>query len=74
MALARALANEPAVLLADEPTGNLDSAASAEVVALLGERHAEGQTIVLVTHDPGVAATAQRLVRMKDGLIEDAGG
>jgi putative ABC transport system ATP-binding protein len=70
VALARALANEPTVLLADEPTGNLDSAASAEVVALLGERHADGQTVVLVTHDPGVAATAGRVVRMKDGEIE----
>jgi putative ABC transport system ATP-binding protein len=69
VALARALANEPTVLLADEPTGNLDSASSAEVVALLGECHAAGQTIVLVTHDPGVAAAAQRTVRMRDGRI-----
>ena len=69
VALARALANEPTVLLADEPTGNLDSTASGEVVGLLGECHAAGQTIVLVTHDPGVAATAGRTVRMKDGSI-----
>jgi putative ABC transport system ATP-binding protein len=69
VALARALANEPTVLLADEPTGNLDSSASSEVVGLLGECHAAGQTIVLVTHDPGVAATAGRTVRMKDGSI-----
>jgi putative ABC transport system ATP-binding protein len=69
VALARALANEPDVLLADEPTGNLDSAASREVVALLGEAHAAGQTIVLVTHDPDVGAVAGRLVRMEDGRI-----
>ena len=69
VALARALANEPTVLLADEPTGNLDSSASGEVVGLLRECHAGGQTIVLVTHDPGVAATAGRTVRMKDGSI-----
>jgi putative ABC transport system ATP-binding protein len=74
VALARALANEPTVLLADEPTGNLDSAASAGVVALLTERHAGGQTVVLVTHDPGVAATAGRVVRMKDGRIADDTG
>jgi putative ABC transport system ATP-binding protein len=69
VALARALANEPSVLLADEPTGNLDSAASAEVVALLGECHAAGQTILLVTHDHGVGAAAGRLLRMADGRI-----
>ena len=69
VALARALANEPTVLLADEPTGNLDRAASAEVVALLSECHHAGQTILLVTHDEGVAEAAERLVRMEDGRI-----
>jgi putative ABC transport system ATP-binding protein len=69
VALARALANEPTVLLADEPTGNLDTAAGREVVELLGECHATGQTIVLVTHDPNVGASAGRLVRMEDGRI-----
>jgi putative ABC transport system ATP-binding protein len=69
VALARALANEPAVLLADEPTGNLDSVASGEVVALLEECHAGGQTVVLVTHDAGVGAAAGRLLRMADGRI-----
>ena len=68
-ARARALATEPTVLRADEPTGNLDSAASAEVVDLLRECHAAGQTIVLVTHDPGVGASAGRLLRMADGRI-----
>jgi putative ABC transport system ATP-binding protein len=69
VALARALANEPTVLLADEPTGNLDTAAGREVVGLLRECHEAGQTIVLVTHDPSVGASAGRLVRMEDGLI-----
>ena len=69
VALARALANEPAVVLADEPTGNLDSSASAEVVAMLNEAHAAGQTIVFVTHDPRVAAAADRVLHMEDGRI-----
>jgi putative ABC transport system ATP-binding protein len=69
VALARALANEPTALLADEPTGNLDRAASAEVVGLLRECHASGQTILLVTHDERVAAAAERLVRMEDGRV-----
>jgi energy-coupling factor transporter ATP-binding protein EcfA2 len=70
VAIARALLLEPAVLLADEPTGNLDSAATAEVLALLGARHEAGQTIVIVTHDAKVAARAGRLVTMRDGAIE----
>jgi putative ABC transport system ATP-binding protein len=69
VALARALANEPSVLLADEPTGNLDSDATAEVIALLAECNAAGQTIVLVTHDPRVSAAARREVRMEDGRV-----
>jgi putative ABC transport system ATP-binding protein len=69
VALARALANEPSVLLADEPTGNLDSDATAEVIALLAECNEGGQTIVLVTHDARVSAAAQREVRMVDGRI-----
>jgi putative ABC transport system ATP-binding protein len=69
VALARALINEPDLLIADEPTGNLDSQSTREVLATLRECHARGQTIVLVTHDPNVASCADRVVRMRDGQI-----
>ena len=69
VAIARALINEPAVLLADEPTGNLDSLSAAEVMELLRRRNAAGQTILLVTHDPRVAVAADRVIRMRDGRI-----
>jgi putative ABC transport system ATP-binding protein len=69
LAIARALANEPTLLLADEPTGALDSEGGQEVIELLSRLHSGGQTIVLVTHDPGVAAAAGRVVRMRDGRI-----
>lgn len=68
-AIARALLNQPALLLADEPTGNLDSSSAADVLALLRELHAGGQTLVLVTHDPAVAASAQRTIHLRDGRI-----
>jgi putative ABC transport system ATP-binding protein len=71
VALARALVNCPAVLLADEPTGNLDSRSGASVMALLRRFHAEGQTILLVTHDPKVASFAGRVVFMHDGRLVD---
>ena len=69
LAIARALANEPTLLLADEPTGALDSEGGDEVIELLRRLHGGGQTVVLVTHDPGVAAAAERVVRMRDGRV-----
>ncbi len=73
VAIARALVNHPPLLLADEPTGNLDSKTSAEILDMFDQLHAEGITIVLVTHDPEVGARAQRVVRLKDGLVESDG-
>jgi putative ABC transport system ATP-binding protein len=70
VAIARALANQPTLLLADEPTGNLDSATGESIVALLGQLNSQGQTIVLVTHDAEVANQAGRVLRMKDGQIQ----
>ena len=70
LAIARALANEPTLLLADEPTGALDSEGGQEVIELLSRLHAGGQTILLVTHDSSVADAAGRIVRMRDGRIE----
>jgi putative ABC transport system ATP-binding protein len=69
VAIARALVTDPAILMADEPTGNLDSASSVEIMALFQEFHRQGRTIVLVTHDPGIALQAERIVRLKDGLL-----
>jgi putative ABC transport system ATP-binding protein len=71
VALARALISSPAILLADEPTGNLDSQSSREVLALLKEYNARGQTILMVTHDARVATVANRLITMRDGSITD---
>src|SRR5258705_2553157 len=69
VAVARALVTEPALILADEPTGNLDSASGRDVLAVLRELHAAGRTIVLITHDAEVAAAAQRQVHIRDGMI-----
>jgi putative ABC transport system ATP-binding protein len=70
VAIARALVNQPALLLADEPTGNLDSTTSEEILALLGALHAEGNAVVLVTHDAAIGDRAERLVTIRDGRIE----
>ncbi|GIH61353.1 ABC transporter ATP-binding protein [Microbispora siamensis] len=71
VAIARALANDPLVVLADEPTGNLDSAATHDILRLFDELRAAGQTLVVVTHDERVAATADRVVSMRDGTLAD---
>jgi putative ABC transport system ATP-binding protein len=70
VAIARALVNRPSLLLADEPTGNLDSTTSEEIMRVFGDLHAQGQTIVVVTHEPGIAAHAARVVVLRDGLLD----
>ena len=69
VAIARALVNKPSLILADEPTGNLDSKTGEEILLLFDRIHAEGNTVVMVTHDPGVAARCQRIIRILDGGI-----
>jgi putative ABC transport system ATP-binding protein len=69
VAIARAILNRPAILLADEPTGNLDSATTHEILGLFRQLHREGQTIIVVTHEDEVAAHCQRIVRLRDGRI-----
>lgn len=71
VAIARALTNEPLVVLADEPTGNLDSAATAELLRLFDSLHHAGQTLVIITHDSRIAATADRMISMRDGAFVD---
>jgi putative ABC transport system ATP-binding protein len=71
VAIARALVTNPALILADEPTGNLDSRSSEDILGLFAELHAAGRTVVLITHEADVAAHAQRVVRLRDGLIDD---
>lgn len=70
VAVARALINKPSIILADEPTGNLDSKTSADIMRLFGEIHAKGNTIILVTHEEDIARYAHRIVRLRDGHIE----
>jgi putative ABC transport system ATP-binding protein len=72
VAVARALVTDPALILADEPTGNLDSHSSADVLGLFAELHDQGRTIVLITHEPDVAHSAQRVVRILDGQVDSA--
>ncbi len=69
VAIARALLNDPAMILADEPTGNLDSRSSAEILAIFQRLNAAGKTVVMVTHEPDVAAHCRRIVRMRDGVV-----
>lgn len=70
VAIARALVNDPAIILADEPTGNLDSKTSVEIMGLFEEIHNKGNTVILVTHEEDIALHAHRIVRLKDGLVE----
>ena len=70
VAIARALVNNPSILLADEPTGNLDSKTSVEVMELFGKIHAAGNTVILVTHEEDIAKYAHRVVRLRDGNVE----
>lgn len=70
VAVGRALVNKPSIILADEPTGNLDSKTSLEIMALLDEIHANGNTVIVVTHEEDIAAHAHRVIRLRDGMIE----
>ena len=70
VAIARALVNDPLVLLADEPTGNLDSSSGAEILAVFDDLHAQGKTIIMVTHDDDVARRSSRTLRLRDGQVE----
>ncbi|MDM1528379.1 ABC transporter ATP-binding protein [Myroides odoratimimus] len=70
VAVARALVNKPAIILADEPTGNLDTKTSVEIMSLFDEIHANGNTVILVTHEEDIAAHAHRIIRLRDGVIE----
>ena len=69
VAIARALANDPVIILADEPTGNLDSESGAEILNILDKLHSQGKTLIIVTHDENIAARAQREIHLLDGQI-----
>ena len=70
VAIGRALVNSPSIILADEPTGNLDSKTSLEIMEILDELHKQGNTIILVTHEPDIAQHAHRMIKLRDGLVE----
>ena len=70
VAIARAVVNDPSIILADEPTGNLDTKTSLEIMSIFEKIHAAGNTIILVTHEPDIAEHAHRIVRLRDGLVE----
>jgi putative ABC transport system ATP-binding protein len=72
VAIARALAMEPTILLADEPTGNLDTTAGGDIMSLFQELHGQGRTILVITHDPALARRAPRQVELRDGLITES--
>jgi putative ABC transport system ATP-binding protein len=73
VAIARALANEPDVILADEPTGNLDSASGDDIVKIFHELNRTGKTVIIITHDMSIATQAERIIKLKDGLVEGNG-
>jgi len=73
VSIARALVNDPLVILADEPTGNLDTQSSLEIMGILHKLHDDGRTIVMITHDPDIATHAQRIIHLRDGLVLDGG-
>jgi putative ABC transport system ATP-binding protein len=70
VAISRALVGNPAILLADEPTGNLDSKTSQEILALIDQLHQEGQTIIMVTHEPDIASHCDRIIQLEDGRVD----
>lgn len=74
VAIARALANRPNLILADEPTGNLDSASGTEIIKLLDEMHAQGHTIIIITHDQNIGNHTQRIIKLKDGMVFNGNG